>query len=164
MEYWLNRDAHIRVMFAAPARRWRRDEIMATRRISRSEDPLLNPEIEVGSFYVFISIRNPSNGTTVPLRALVDTGSTLTIAPAPLLRSIGLRPEFQSTFEYADGRQETLDVTNALVTVEGREVASPVVFAGDDVDPILGVVALEAAGLTIDPVILKLVPRTLLLK
>lgn len=117
----------------------------------RSNDPLINPRIKVGTFNVPITISNPSSGASITLDALVDSGATLSVAPGSVLRQLGIESLWEESFELADGSHVTLPVGDVRVTVEGRTVPSVCVFGPEGVAPILGVVVLETAGLTIDP-------------
>ena len=85
-------------------------------------------------------------------RGLVDTGSTYTIVPASVLEEMGIRRATSDLFEYADGRVERKDTGIAIVTIDGREGGTQVTFGPEDTEPILGVHALEALGLVVDPV------------
>ncbi|MBM4442242.1 MAG: retroviral-like aspartic protease family protein [Candidatus Rokubacteria bacterium] len=113
----------------------------------------------MGDVYVRIGIANPSTGAkSKPIRALADTGATLTILPARLLEKLGIEPSGTANFEMADGRMTTRRVGNAMVTINGESAPSRVVFGrlGDSV--LLGVTVLEQLGLAVDPVRRRLIP------
>ena len=52
----------------------------------------------------------------------------------------------------ANGQEETVDITPAEVEFTGEIVGATVGFGPDDVEPILGLTALESVGIEIDPV------------
>ncbi len=106
-----------------------------------------------GVVQVTATVRNPAE----PSRSwdglfLVDTGSTDCVVPADALRSIGLVPKGRRTYEFADGREETVDVTSADIEFMGDFVGTTVCFGPEGVEPILGLTALESVGIEVDPV------------
>ena len=114
----------------------------------------------MGIVQVTVTIRNPAE----PARSwdglfLVDTGSTDCVVPSGALRSIGLAPKGRRTYELADGREETVDITTADVEFMGEIVGATVGFGPDGVEPILGLTALESVGIEIDPVSQRLKRR-----
>lgn len=114
----------------------------------------------MGVVQVTATVRNPAE----PERSwdglfLVDTGSTDCVVPADALRSIGLVPKGRRTYELADGREETVDVTSADVEFMGDFVGATVCFGPDGVEPILGLTALESVGIEVDPVLQRLKRR-----
>lgn len=133
------------------------------RQLPIAEDPLLNPRIKVGPFYVPISISNLFNGQASQFTALVDTGATLTIAPGSALRRLGIEQASEQLFTLADGRTVQYPVGEARVTVEGISVPTLVAFGVEGTPATLGVVVLEMAGLTIDPKRQLLIKTDLLL-
>lgn len=107
----------------------------------------------MGVVQVTATVRNPAD----PDRSwdglfLVDTGSTDSVVPSGALRSIGLVPKGRRTYELANGREETVDVTSAEIEFMGDFVGTTVCFGIDGVEPILGLTALESVGIEIDPV------------
>lgn len=107
----------------------------------------------MGVVQVTATVRNPAE----PSRSwdglfLVDTGSTDCVVPADALRSIGLVPKGRRTYELADGREETVDVTSADIEFMGDFVGTTVCFGMEGVEPILGLTALESVGIEVDPV------------
>ena len=114
----------------------------------------------MGVVQVTATVRHP----TEPERSwdglfLVDTGSTDCVVPASALRGIGLVPEGQRTYELADGRQETVDITVAEIEFMGEIVGATICFGNDGIEPILGLTALESVGIEIDPVSQRLKRR-----
>src|SRR5262245_39045358 len=96
------------------------------------------------------SFRAP-NGT-YEAEFLVDSGATDCLAPARELRNIGIQPVGRRTYELANGRVEEYPFGLAEIAFMGEITAGRVIFGPDNAEPILGVTALESAGITIDPV------------
>lgn len=82
---------------------------------------------------------------------LVDTGAVDCRAPAAALRRIGIKPEGRAVYELADGSPVELEYGFARVSFIGVETVAQVIFGPAGAEPILGVVALENTGVTIDP-------------
>jgi clan AA aspartic protease len=106
----------------------------------------------MGVTHVTATIRNPA----VPKRSwqglfLVDTGAVDCLVPAKHLRKIGLKPQGKRTYELAHGSEVKMDIAPAAVEFMGDVVGATVVFGADDAEPILGVTALESAGIEVDP-------------
>ncbi len=83
---------------------------------------------------------------------LVDTGSTDCLAPGERLLRAGVQPEGTTSYELANGGTVEYETGFARVAFEGAETVSPFIFGPADAQAILGVVALEGAGLIVDPV------------
>ena len=106
----------------------------------------------MGITHVNVTIRNPAD----PSRSwegpfLVDTGAIDSLVPRSHLEAIGLAPRAQRVYETADGREVTMDVTTAEIELMGELTAGLVIFGDADAEPLLGVTALESAGIEIDP-------------
>lgn len=82
---------------------------------------------------------------------LVDTGSMDCLAPASGLREAGVVPEGKRTYELANGERVEHEYGFARFSFLGDETVAPVVFGPEDAEPRLGVVALEDAGVMVDP-------------
>ena len=99
---------------------------------------------------------------TLPLEALVDTGSELTWLPADVLRGIGLTPRRKKLFVTATKQQILRDVGYAILSTEGFETNDEVVFADPGDMTLLGVRTLEGFGVMVDPLAHRLVATTTL--
>ena len=102
--------------------------------------------------HVTVTIRNPAE----PDRSweglfLVDTGATDSLVPRPHLEAIGLKPKGQRTYELADGREIKMDITTADIEFMGEIVGGTILFGEANVEPLLGVTALESVGIEVDP-------------
>jgi clan AA aspartic protease len=82
---------------------------------------------------------------------LVDTGAADSLAPASALERIGIRPVGQTVYELADGSVHEYCFGLAQIEFMGEVTAGRIVFGPEDVEPLLGVTALESVGITIDP-------------
>ena len=107
----------------------------------------------MGVVQVTATVRNPADhDRSWDGLFLVDTGSTDCVVPGDALRSIGLVPRGTRTYELADGREETVDIVPAEVEFMGEIVGATICFGNPDVEPILGLTALESVGIEVDPV------------
>ena len=82
---------------------------------------------------------------------LVDTGATDSMAPASHLHSIGIRPIGARAYELADGTKQKYEFGLAEISFMNEVTAGRIIFGPEGVEPILGVTALESAGITVDP-------------
>jgi clan AA aspartic protease len=82
---------------------------------------------------------------------LVDTGATDCMAPASELRKIGVLSVGRKKYELANGKVEEFDFGLVEITIMGEVTAGRVIFGPDEVEPLLGVTALESVGLSLDP-------------
>ncbi len=82
---------------------------------------------------------------------LVDTGATDCLAPAGKLRQIQVQPVGTMVYELADGSKQEYPFGLVEIRFMGEITAGRVIFGPENVEPILGVTALESVGITIDP-------------
>jgi clan AA aspartic protease len=82
---------------------------------------------------------------------LVDTGAVDCLAPAKALRKAGIKPEGKNVYEPADASPVELEYGFARISLLGEETFTPIVFGPDGSEPILGVLALEGLGISVDP-------------
>ncbi len=82
---------------------------------------------------------------------LVDTGAVDCLAPAKALRKAGIKPEGKNVYGLADGSPVELEYGFARVSLLGEETVTPIIFGPEGSEPILGVLALEGLGITVDP-------------
>src|SRR5438105_2557812 len=83
---------------------------------------------------------------------LVDTGAVDCMAPADKLRAAGIKPEGKAVYELANGEPVEYEYGFARIEFVGSVTVGQVIFGPSDVEPILGVVALENTGIMFDPV------------
>ena len=98
------------------------------------------------------AIRNPAEPNRVwEGDFLVDTGAIDCLVPRRHLEAIGLMPKAQRTYGLADGSEVSMDVTTGDIEFLGEIVGATIVFGAADSEPLLGVTALESAGMEVDP-------------
>jgi clan AA aspartic protease len=86
------------------------------------------------------------------VRVLADTGATHTMLPADLANRLGvMRSPRKVRVRLADGRTPAMHLGTVLVRLRGREAGDTVLIGPRGVEPLLGVEALEAIGLAVDP-------------
>ena len=112
----------------------------------------------MGTFKVEMEIGDPEGGRFEQLSALVDTGSTYTVIPRPLLERLSVEPRERAKFRVADERVIERDVGQTWIRIDGKSVITLVVFGDEDSSPLLGAYALEGLLLAADPVKQRLVP------
>jgi clan AA aspartic protease len=96
-------------------------------------------------------IRNPSTGRAVAVKALVDTGATLSVVPRRITEELQLPVIGRRRATTAKGVAE-LDECVSIVEVVGRKAYSHILVS-DDIDvALIGAVTLETMGLEVDPV------------
>ncbi len=88
---------------------------------------------------------------TITIRMLVDTGATFSVIPPRLARELGIkRPRRSVSVRLADGGRVRLGADVAVLQIDGREAPATILIGKVD-EPLLGVEALEALGLVVDP-------------
>lgn len=106
----------------------------------------------VGATFITVSIRNPAELDRVwEGEFLIDTGAVDSLVPRQHLESIGIVPEGQRVYGLADGNEIKLDVAVARLEFLDEIVGGTVAFGAEHVEPLLGVTALESAGVEVDP-------------
>ena len=95
---------------------------------------------------------------TLETDALVDTGAVTTIIPDDVRQQLGLLSRGQRVARYADGRRETVDITEPLIIQIGdREASDDALVLGDEV--LIGQTVLEKMDLHVDCNNQKLTPN-----
>ena len=112
----------------------------------------------MGTFNVTVEVAAGPDGPFESLEALVDTGATYTLAPAPLLRQLGVEPIDHITFIIADGSRMQQEIGEAVIRLDGRQRTTLVVFGDEGANTLLGAYTLEAFSLGVDPRNRRLVP------
>jgi clan AA aspartic protease len=106
----------------------------------------------MAAIHVTVAVSNPADpGQRWEALFLVDTGAIDCMAPAKHLRAIGIAPSGKRTYELADGTEIIMEIGVATVEFMGEIVGATIIFGQDDVEPILGVTALESVGIEVDP-------------
>jgi len=108
--------------------------------------------MKMGTTQVTVAVTNPADSEKRwEGLFLVDTGAIDCMVPGNRLREIGIEPKGKRTYELADGTEVAMDVAGARLEFMGELVWVTVIFGKDDVEPILGVTALESVGIEVDP-------------
>ena len=82
---------------------------------------------------------------------LVDTGATYSLVSPELAKRLGLTPfPTKERVTLANGQKVEADIALVRVQIGDRSVATPALIMDCD-EPLLGVEALEALGLAVDP-------------
>jgi clan AA aspartic protease len=90
--------------------------------------------------------------------AMVDTGSVRLIIPRHVADRLGLLTRGSRRVALADGRRESVDVTEALIIdIDGRDTAEEALVLGDEV--LIGQTVLEKLDLFVDCAGQRLVPN-----
>ena len=82
---------------------------------------------------------------------LVDTGATDSMAAASEVAAAGIQPVGSSRYELADGSVHEYPFGLAQIEFMGEVTAGRVILGPEGVEPVLGVTALESAGIMLDP-------------
>ena len=108
----------------------------------------------MGLTHIAVQIRNRDScdaNNTFNTNFLVDTGATDSMVPARELIRMGVKPSHKKTYELASGELIKYDVAWVELSFMDETIESRVIFGPDNTEPILGVLALEAVGVVIDP-------------
>jgi len=117
---------------------------------------LLTNAIDEGN--VRRNILKPGEVRTYEGDALVDTGAVRSVMPPFVAERLGLALRRRRTVEYADGRNESVGVTEpVLVEIAGRETLEEALVLGTEV--IIGQTVLETIDMFVDCVNQRLVPN-----
>ena len=93
---------------------------------------------------------------------LVDTGAIISFVSREILEKLGIPKQSRRAFRMANGQVIERDVGGAIFGWNGISSIAPVVFAEPGDQSLLGVTALEAMGLQVDPTTQTLKPTDLL--
>lgn len=106
----------------------------------------------MGITHVDVTVRNPAQRTQVWTGSfLVDTGAVDSLVPRRHLEDVGLQPTGQRRYVTADGRAVAMDVAVGELEIMGELSGGVIVFGDEGAEPLLGVTALESAGIEVDP-------------
>ncbi len=92
------------------------------------------------------------------VEALIDTGALTLVIPPPLVAQLGLRIRGRQIAQYANGYEEEVGVTEAvIVECEGRQASVGALVVGSEV--LIGQVVLELLDLLPDCKNQRLIPN-----
>jgi predicted aspartyl protease len=89
---------------------------------------------------------------TLPMVALVDTGSELSWLPKQALLDIGITPRQRMRFFTADGKSLERDIGYVILEAEGYATSDDVIFGEEGDMSLLGVRTIEGFGVMVDNV------------
>jgi clan AA aspartic protease len=104
----------------------------------------------LGLTRVAVRLKSFVSGDSFQAQFLVDTGATDSVAPASELRRIGIQSIGKMTYELATGAVAEYEFGLAEISFMNETTAGRVIFGPDNVEPILGVTALESVGVIVD--------------
>src|ERR1041384_2392432 len=108
-------------------------------------------ELKMGLTHVVVKIGNLGSNNLYEEDFLVDTGAMDSMAPASKLRRVGIKPVGTQTYELADGVIQEYEYGLAELRWLNEITSTDILFGPENCEPILGVIALEAAGYIVDP-------------
>jgi len=118
----------------------------------------------MGITYVTVKIRKSKESKrSAEGRFLVDSGAVFTVAPAKLLRELGVRADEEHTFTLANGEQIIRKVGEAYFEIKGNCGHARVIFGEEGDSKLVGTMTLEACLLILDPIRRELKPMPMLL-
>ncbi len=105
----------------------------------------------MGLTHVAVKIGRLGSNNLYDAKFLVDTGASESMASAAELRRLGIEPVGKRTYELASGELREYEYGLAEIRFMGEITSTDIIFGPDNIEPILGVIALEAAGFLVDP-------------
>jgi len=118
----------------------------------------------MGITQVTIQIANLTDGARPQtVECVVDTGAFLSVVPRETLKKLGVVPKQKKQFTLANGRKITRWIGEVRFCYHTHSGPSWAIFGEKGDKALLGVHAIEAMGLEVDPVNKRLKPTELLL-
>jgi clan AA aspartic protease len=116
----------------------------------------------MGHAWVFVELSDMARKKSRRVKALVDTGATLTVLPAKLAESLGIEVVGEEKVLTGAGEVK-VKRARAWIKLKGKEGPFSV-WVSDFIDKVLlGVVVLESLGFEVDPLTGTLKEKPLLL-
>lgn len=101
---------------------------------------------------------DPAKVRSVDLEGVVDTGAVRTVIPVAVMQRLGVEEVDRTVAEYADGRKDTVPVTEPIrVDIMERWTSEETLVLGDEV--LIGQTILEKMDLLADCARQRLVPN-----
>jgi predicted aspartyl protease len=113
--------------------------------------PLPQGESKMGFTHIAVKIGRLGSKNWYDAEFLVDTGAIDSMAPASELRRVGIEPAGKRTYELASGELQQYEYGLAQLRFMDEITSTDIIFGPENSRPILGVLALEAAGFIVDP-------------
>ena len=111
----------------------------------------------MGTFFQPLTLLAAS-GASETVEALVDTGSTFSTVPAPVLERLGVQPHRTIRLRLANGQVSQRQIGRVLAQLDGVQEEILCIFGGAEDLPTIGAHTLEAFLLGVDPDRQRLVP------
>ena len=113
--------------------------------------PYKTKGLEMGLTHISVTLKNFTTNDSYKSNFLVDTGAINSLAPASELIKIGITPVGKRAYEMADGSLQEYEFGLAEISFMNEITAGCVIFGPEGVEPLLGVTAMESAGVSVDP-------------
>jgi len=117
----------------------------------------------MGHVEVDVGIGSTEGKKLVKAKALVDTGATFTVIPESLSRELNLKLVGEKVKVSTARGYDELDLTHALLQIDGKRRIMPVLVSKQIDRVLLGVITLEAMQLRVNPLTEKLEEHAALL-
>jgi len=104
----------------------------------------------MGETFAEVILRN--NSKQIKKKLLVDTGATYSWIDAKVLKTLGVEPAVERTFETIEGKFIKRKICFIDIECLGEKAPTAVVFAIGKDSEVLGLHALEGLALEVDPV------------
>ena len=112
----------------------------------------------MGTFAQTITLIAASGDRIETAEAVVDTGATFTVIPAPLLERLGVIPERVIRIRLADGTIVERSLGTVRARLNGTEGSILCLFGSPEDPAVIGAHTLVGFLLAVDPVGMRLVP------
>jgi aspartyl protease family protein len=100
----------------------------------------------MGYAWVDAVIKNPFSGRSISVKALADTGATLTVIPRRIAEELALPVIGKSLVQIAKGVTE-LEARFGIVGIMGEETSARILVSDELDTVIIGITVLEQPGL-----------------
>ena len=118
----------------------------------------------MGVTSLVIDVANPANPeVTERLEFTVDSGAVYSVVPAPVLERLNIQPLKRETFRLVNGTHIVRQKGGALFKFQDYVGCADVIFGEPADATLLGLLTLEALGLSLDPIRRELKPMELVL-
>ena len=114
--------------------------------------------VKMGTVTATIEVGDPQGRNFQEVELEVDTGSTYTALPGEMLEALGVSVDRTMPARLADGSQQMVKLGQTVIRLVGQQFVTTVIFAEEGEPSLLGVITLEDALLSVDPVNNELVP------
>ena len=106
--------------------------------------------MEMGHSWVEVEISDLEKKKSTVVKALVDTGASLTVLPEKLAAELGIHATSEEKVTKGAGEIKVKGA-DVWIKIRGREKTNPI-WISDIIDKVLiGVVTLESLGFAVDP-------------